>query len=126
MYFEYPRNQAISTQSVLALDWEETTSDYPLAFKVLAERFERVIIVTVNDDLTTAEACECLHRSPDTLKIFCCPDEWIVDVPGWKSTVCLEQQVALMFDDSPDVVRACHKKGINAICVSERTWKFDP
>ena len=30
--------------------------------------------------------------------------------------------MALMFDENPDVARACHKKGVNAMCVSERTW----
>ncbi len=30
-----------------------------------------------------------------------------------------------MFDDNPHVVHACHNLGINAICVNERTWKFE-
>jgi hypothetical protein len=96
-----------------------------LAFKELAKLYERVIIVTVNDELTLEHACKWLERSPENLRIFCCPDDQIEDVPGWKSDVCFKEQVALMFDDNPDVVRACHNKGINAICVSERAWKFE-
>ena len=125
MYKEYDEAISNMTTQVLALDWDETTSDYPLAFKEIAKLYERVIIVTVNDELTVEDACLWLGRTPENLRIFCCPDDNIEDVPGWKSNVCFKEQVALMFDDNPDVVRACHNKGVNAICVSERAWKFE-
>jgi len=125
MYKEYDETISINASKILALDWDETTSDYPLAFKEMAKLFEQVIIVTVNNELTLEHACKWLGRSPEDIKIFCCPDDEIEDVPGWKSGVCLKEQVALMFDDNPDVVRACHRKGVNAICVSERNWKFE-
>ncbi|WP_144394555.1 hypothetical protein [Pleionea sediminis] len=125
MYIEYDETKGNSVSNVLALDWDETTSDYPLAFREIAKNYERVIIITVNDELTVDDACRWLNRKTSDLEIFCCPDDNIDDVPGWKSEVCCQHQVALMFDDNPDVVRACHLRGINAICVSERVWKFD-
>lgn len=125
MYKEYEENSGIDAADILALDWDETTSDYPMAFRQLARRFARVIIVTVNDELTVEQACHWLHRSAADLEIFCCPDEAIDNVAEWKADICVAQNVALMFDDNPEVVRACHRKGVNAIGVSERAWKFE-
>lgn len=124
IYAEFDEARRIGADSVLALDWGEITSDYPLAFKALSQLFDRIIIVKVNEELTLQHACLWLGRSPEHLRIFCCPDDNIGDVAGWKAEVCLREKAALMFDDNPDVVRACHRNCINAICVSERAWKF--
>ncbi len=125
MYKEYSICNEIKSVNTLALDWDETISDYPLAFRALAKPYDRVIIVTVNNELTIGEACHWFERSTEDLEIFCCPYENMGDIPGWKAEVCYVEKVALMFDDNPYVVRACHQKGVNAICVSERDWKFE-
>ncbi|MBK8103640.1 MAG: HAD family hydrolase [Cellvibrionales bacterium] len=125
MYIEFKHAQTRSFLNTLALDWDETTSDYPLAFQELARRFDRVIIVTVNDELTLDYVCQHLGITPDVTEIHCCPADALENVGQWKAQVCAEQQVALMFDDNPDVVRACHALGVNAICVRERSWKFE-
>ena len=125
MHKEYNETKNSYILNTLALDWDETTSDYPLAFKELSKRFDRVIIVTVNNDLTLTDVCKCLQRTPKEIQIYCCPDDNLEDIAEWKAQTCKDEYVALMFDDNPHVVRACHGKGINAICVNERTWKFE-
>jgi len=124
MYKEYDETIINKNLNILALDWDETTSDYPLAFKELAKRFERVIIVTVNDELTLDYVCEYLKRTPQEVQIFCCPNDNLEKVAEWKAQICSNERVAIMFDDNPNVVRACHNLGVNAIYVNERTWKF--
>ena len=125
MYIEFKHAQAGNAVNTLALDWDETTSDYPLAFRELARRFDRVIIVTVNDELTLDYVCQRLGITLGQTEIQCCPGDALENVGQWKAQICAEQQVALMFDDNPDVVRACHALGVNAICVRERSWKFE-
>lgn len=125
MYIEFTSPASRATTRTIALDWDETTGDYPLAFRELALGFERVIIVTVNDELTLEFVCNSLQTPPGVTQIYCCPADDLEDVGRWKARVCAEQGVAVMFDDNPDVVRACHELGVNAICVRERAWKFD-
>ena len=97
----------------------------PLAFRELATRFDRVIIVTVNDELEIHHASDALGLNQAMLTIFCCPDDSLHEVAEWKAVICQREGAAIMFDDSPHVVQACHKIGVNAICVSERSWKFE-
>ena len=125
MYKEFDAVANNHISDTLALDWDETTSDYPLAFIELAKRFKRIIIVTVNDELALADVCKYLQRTQNEVQIYCCPDEHLGNVAEWKAQTCSNENVALMFDDDLRVVRACHNLGINAICVREREWKFE-
>ncbi len=88
MYKEYNETENSYISNTLALDWDETTSDYPLAFKKLAKRFNRVIIVTVNNELTLTEVCKCLQRTLEEIQIFCCPDDNLENIAEWKAKIC--------------------------------------
>ncbi len=127
MYKEFDEKISKSVVNTLAVDWDETTGDYPLAFRELSKRFDRVIVVTVNDELVLEDVCKHFDRTPETLDIYCFPfDRYTYeDIGPWKASVCEREKVALMFDDDPNVIRNCHKIGVNAILVSERSWKFD-
>ena len=74
IYPEYTGGADAAPASVLALDWDETTSDYPLSFRELARRFERVIIVTVNDELTLDTVCQVLDLASDRAAISRLPE----------------------------------------------------
>lgn len=125
MYKEFDKLRNSHTDSTLALDWDGTTSDYPFAFFELAKRFDKIIIVTVNERISRNIVCNYLQRAAEEVNIFCCPDEKLGEVAEWKAQICNDENVALMFDDDPRVVRACHSLGVNAICVREREWKFE-
>lgn len=125
MYPEFEARSAAPHEFVLALDWDETTGDYPLAFARLASHYPKVLIVTVNDELTQAFAAQVLGVDAEKVAVHCCPDEALDDVPQWKANVCLRERVHLMFDDNEQVVQACHALGVAAICVRERTDKFE-
>ena len=124
------RPQAMSSSvtpkvSILGLDWDETVTDYPLSFRALAQNFQKVVIITVNDELTPEIVSQVLQRKENDVAIFCCPDEELENMAGWKAQICHQQQVDIMFDDNPAVVKACHDLRINAVCISERANKFD-
>jgi hypothetical protein len=101
----------------LGLDWDDTVTDYPAAFALLCRAFRSVVIITLNQGVTIPEA---EHRLGCTIeRIEHCPDEVVIAGRShvWKAETCRRLGVDLMFDDDPDVVKACLKAGIQAIGV---------
>ena len=103
--------------ATLGLDWDDTVTLYPEAFRALAKRFKHVHIITINHGVTDAAAARILDRK--VTGIHHCPDDVVIDGRSciWKTDVCQKMNVTLMFDDHPDVIRECRRRGISAILV---------
>ena len=112
------------TKFIIGLDWDGTISHYSEAFAFLASRFDSVIIITVNDEITTEIAATTLKFAENRITVEICPDERIEDYHQWKAEICVKYGVNLMFDDDPKVVLACKKRGIHAITVCEFIYRF--
>ncbi|RKZ53225.1 MAG: hypothetical protein DRR08_27560 [Candidatus Parabeggiatoa sp. nov. 2] len=109
---------------IIGLDWDGTVSDYSAAFSFLATLFQSVVIITLNDTITPGIAANTLSLEEKPLKVEICPDDRLGTHHEWKAEICVKQGVDIMFDDDPDVVLACHKRGIHAITVSEFIYRF--
>lgn len=115
---------ASKKQLIIGLDWDGTVSDYSDAFAFLASRFDSVIIITVNDEITPKMASQTLKINEDFIQVIICPDERVEDYHQWKAEICVKYDVAIMFDDDPNVILACKKQRIHAITVSEFIYRF--
>lgn len=109
---------------VPGLDWDGTVSDDPQGFARLVQHGDRVVIITVNDEITPAVAGDWLSVSPERFEVRICPDERLDDYALWKAEQCLAAGVEVMFDDDPAVVDACLKQGIATIGVREDSERF--
>jgi hypothetical protein len=105
----------------LAFDWDETVTDYPAAFAVLAAQFDEVYVITINHAVTPDEAKRLLGRHPDS--IFHCPDMLVMDGTSqrWKADICKRLKIDLMLDDDPGVIEECQHSQIPAIGVLPAT-----
>ena len=81
--------------------------------------FQSVVIITVNDTITPEIAANTLSLEDKPVKVEICPNKRLDAYPQWKAQICVKHGVDIMFDDNPNVVLACHKRGIHAITVSE-------
>jgi hypothetical protein len=101
----------------LGLDWDDTVTAYPAAFRLLSRGFRSVVIITLNHGLTLAEAESRLGRKIDRIEY--CPDDAVIGGEShiWKARTCRRLGVDLMFDDDIEVVEACLKAGVHAIGV---------
>ena len=102
---------------ILGLDWDDTVTEYPEAFRTLCQGFRGVVIVTLNGGLTVEEAERRLGCKVE--QIACCPDEIVIagQSAAWKAQTCRRLGVQVMFDDDPDVVTECRKAGVPAVGV---------
>ncbi len=110
---------------IIGLDWDGVVSDYSEALSFLVTLFQSVIIITVNDRITSEMAAKTLKIKPDNLKVEICPDDRLETYHEWKAEICVKFCVDIMFDDCPNVVLACQKRGIHAITVSEFIYRFN-
>ena len=101
--------------SVLGLDWDDTVSAYPDGFAVLASRFDRCVIITLNDDITVEMAR--VYLNVQNVRVEKCPYSR-TDFTVWKIEMCRKHKVSVMMDDDPEIVRACEAAGIYAICIA--------
>jgi len=115
---------ASKKQVIIGLDWDGTVSDYSDAFAFLASRFNSAIIITLNEGITTAMAAKTLKLEKGAITVEICPDERVADSHQWKAEICVKYDVAIMFDDDPNVILACKKQGIHAITVREFIYRF--
>ena len=104
--------------SRLGLDWDDTVTDFPVAFSLLCRAFRNVVIITLNHDVTIEEAERRLGCRIE--RVEHCPDEVVIGGTSHicKAETCRKLGVDLMFDDDPDVVKECLKIGVQAICVT--------
>ena len=102
----------------LGLDWDDTVTDYPAAFGLLCRAFGSVVIITLNQGVTVAEAERRLGCRIERIEY--CPDDVVIGGTShiWKAETCRRLGVDLMFDDDLDVVKACLKEGVQAIGVT--------
>lgn len=107
--------------TVLALDWDGTVTSYADALTAMARRFDRVIIVTMNDTVTVEMAAAALSYPEPRITVEICPDDESMDFNGyadWKAQTCQIHGAHLMIDDDPSVVSACRLAGVPALLVS--------
>lgn len=111
------------TANVLALDWDGTITSYPDALTAMAGRFDRVVVVTMNDTVTATMAATALSLPVARILVEICPDDDSMDFSGyatWKARTCLRHGALLMIDDDPGVISACQQAGVPALLVSPR------
>lgn len=109
----------VSTNGLrLGLDWDDTVTDYPAALALLCRAFGSVVIVTLNHGVTIEEAERRLGCKIEGIEY--CPDEAVIAGRShvWKAETCRRLDVDLMFDDDPDVVKACIEVDIQAIGIA--------
>ena len=101
----------------IGLDWDDTITAYPEAFKIVSGQFKRVYIITINNYLTCAEAETVLGR--DIEEVLICPKNRTFSGEShiWKAEMCKQHNIPLMMDDDPDVIEECRKNGIHAILI---------
>jgi len=104
---------------ILGLDWDGTISCYGPELSLLSARADRVVIITLNDEIDTAIAAKALSLDKTLIEVSICPDENIETYAHWKSAECLRYGVCLMIDDDINVVNACRSAGIPALLVQE-------
>jgi hypothetical protein len=107
--------------TTLGLDWDDTVTLYPEAFRALIKRFKKVYIITINHGVTPEETERLLEQKADG--IYHCPDETVINGQShiWKADVCQELNIDLMFDDDTNVINECRRRGITAIAVTPVT-----
>ncbi len=119
---ESPMSMGVSKNldSCLGLDWDDTASVFPAALAVLVSRFQKCVIITLNDDLTATQACELLQIPKVEIEV--CP--WSrQDFAAWKIEMCQKHQVSLMIDDDMEIIQACEVAGIPALWSGVPTWR---
>jgi len=109
---------------IIGLDWDGTVSDYSEAFAFIVQLFDSIVIITVNDEMTTNIAANTLKIPSNRVTVKICPNERLDTHEQWKAEICVAFSVDIMFDDNPDVVLACKKRGIHAITVREFIYRF--
>lgn len=107
------------TIKVLALDWDGTVSCYAEPLGLIARVAQRVVIVTLNDEVSSSIAAAALGIPPARVSVDVCPEERVEDYPQWKVERCRAHGASLVIDDDVLVVRACFQSRIPAICVTE-------
>lgn len=102
----------------LALDWDDTITTYRQGFQVLCQNFTEVYIITLNHEVTVKMTEHVLGCSIAGIFHYPIDDtELNNETYVWKADVCEELGINIIFDDDPDVIRECEKRGISAILV---------
>lgn len=104
----------------LGLDWDGTISCYFPELGLLAQQAAKVVIITINDEITVEQAAKTLNIDEESVSVWICPDERIDDYGVWKAETCLAHDISLMIDDELPVVTACWSVGVPALLVVKR------
>jgi hypothetical protein len=104
----------------LGLDWDGTISHFPESCALLASKFRRCVVITLNHTITPTMAKQLL--GVEDVQVEVCPFS-SQDFPAWKVKMCHKHRVALMVDDDPDVIRQCEDAGIRGFLVGVAEWK---
>ena len=104
----------------LGLDWDGTISCYGPELSLLARHAVRVVVITVNDEITVARVAEMLGTDTEFIDVVICPDEHIERYHMWKAETCSALRIDLMIDDDARVAAACWAAGVPALHVVER------
>ncbi|MCS6808750.1 MAG: hypothetical protein RML40_08810 [Bacteroidota bacterium] len=99
----------------LGIDWDGVITHFPREIRILASKFSRVIIITLNKGITPERAYEALGRSAE---VEICPDEERDNHSLWKAKTCYRCGVDLMIDDDSFVIAECRSLGIPALAVN--------
>jgi uncharacterized HAD superfamily protein len=108
------------SKSVLGLDWDGTISAYPDALRLIAQRFDLCVVITLNDDITTGDARKILAM-PHVV-VEACPYSR-TDFSAWKIERCRANKVNLMVEDDPTFAAACEQAGIPVLLVAFPEWR---
>lgn len=104
---------------ILGLDWDGTISCYGPELSLLSSRADRVVIITLNDEIDAIIAAETLSLDIAAIEVSICPDVEVETYAQWKSAECLRYGVHLMIDDDEHVANACRSAGIPTLLVQE-------
>ncbi len=102
----------------LGLDWDGTATDFPKPFSILAQLFDRTIIITVNPTVTVEKVSELLGLEQSKIEVVICPTDHLQRYADWKADQCELLAVTIMFDDDGSVVDSCRDRGIPVIGVA--------
>jgi hypothetical protein len=100
----------------LGLDWDGVITHFPQEMCILAERFDAVVIITLNKSITAEKAREVLQKEEVLVEI--CPDDERDNYAAWKALACRSHGVALMIDDDGFVVVECRSFDVPALAVN--------
>ena len=109
-----------SPAAVVGFDWDGTISAYPDAMRLLAQRFDRCVVITLNDDITPEDARRILGV-PHVI-VEACPYSR-TDFAEWKVERCRAHKVSLMVEDDPAFAAACERAGIPVLLVAVPPWR---
>ena len=107
-------------KTTLGLDWDGTISSYPVACAILAKRFSRCVIITLNDGITLEQAVKILGC--DNIVVETCPYSR-TDFEEWKVEMCQKHGITLFVEDDPTIALACERAGIPILLVSPPIWR---
>ncbi len=107
----------MATEYILGLDWDGTVSDYKTEFALLASRFDSVVIITLNNQITPQLAAATLNLDQTLVSVEICPDLRLDDYGHWKTEICRKHSIVIMFDDDRYVIGQCRSSGIAVIGV---------
>ncbi len=107
----------------LGLDWDGTISCYAPELALLARIATHVVVITLNDEITTERANHALGIGVEKIVVCICPEDRIDDYPAWKAQMCRSHAIQLMIDDDHFVAKACWSAGIPALLVRERDFE---
>jgi hypothetical protein len=109
-------SQTHSTTDTLGLDWDGVISHFPREMKILASKFSRTVVITLNRSVTYILAAETLRNAEVHVEI--CPDDRRDDYAAWKAEMCLKHNVTLLLDDDGYVVIECRSREIPALAIN--------
>ena len=107
----------------LGLDWDGVISDYSKALRILLRYAHTLVVITLNDAITSEIAGMVLRRASDTIFVEICPQDRLDDYDVWKKETCLRYKIGLMLDDDPKVLHTCKEAGIHTILIAENPRK---
>lgn len=102
----------------LGLDWDGVISHFPEEIKILARKFSRVVIITLNRTITPERVMTAFADIPAEYFLEICPDDKRDDYAAWKAETCRRHKVSLMIDDDGYVVMECRSLGIPTLAVN--------
>ncbi len=102
----------------LGLDWDGVISHFPEELNILAAKFSRVAVITLNRTITLERVMAAFAGVQAEFILEHCPDDKRDEYAAWKAEACRRHKVSLMIDDDGYVVMECRSLGIPTLAVN--------